>query len=153
MQFGCKPLGRCEGRDCIGLTRPDLENGDAFRLQQPGKLGQQRAIIVEPLLACEQGRSRLVIAHIRVEIGVVLDIGRIAQDEIEGSEIGGPARLVPIALLETGPRSKAEPLGILARDGQRSGGAIRSDTLGGGFGKNAQEQRARPRAEVEDPRG
>ena len=92
-----------------------LDTGDAAGREEAGDLRREEAVIVEPVRAGEERGMGLPSDHVRIERRGSLDIGRIAQDEVERTV--DPFR--PIALPESGPRREVELLGIAAGKAQR----------------------------------
>ena len=83
--------------DGIGLRVPDFEDRDGIAIHELAHLRDQHAIVVKPVLSREQGACRFVVAHIGIERRVVLDIGGVAQDQVESAKVIGPAFLSPVA--------------------------------------------------------
>ncbi len=72
-----------EAGDGTLLPCPDLNAGDAAGCEQARDFGREAAVIVKPLRPGEQRLVWLPIGDVAGKAGAVLDIRRIAEDELE----------------------------------------------------------------------
>lgn len=91
--LGCQAVRMEQGRNGGRLRGADLDSDHTSGAEDGKKLGNEAAILVEPIDSSEERRCRFMIPDICREGGARFDIGRIAKDQIESL----PDSLGPIA--------------------------------------------------------
>ncbi len=101
----------------LDLPGADLDAGDPSGLDQARDFGREPAIVVEAVIAGKQRLVRLEAGDVGGERGALLDIGRIAQDEVE--PLVDPVR--PISGAKLGASGKSARAAAAARFAQMTG--------------------------------
>ena len=102
------PRVREQGSRTDRLVMADFDRRKPAGCDQPPDLGRKLAIIVKSVGAGEQSLGRLIIGHPGSQLGLVRDIRRVDQYEVEA--LDDPVG--PIADAELGARFEPEPPGV-----------------------------------------